>query len=105
MPVIDRRYPLEQIARPTGMSFPSPTTVRDALYSPIARPILFEKENPMIRTRGILMAALFALFGTGCFEVEQSIELKRDLSGTANFKLGVDMEPMITIMAKMQKEM
>ena len=59
----------------------------------------------MIRRRGILIAALFALFGTGCFEVEQSIELKRDLSGTANFKLGVDMEPMITIMAKVQKEM
>jgi hypothetical protein len=58
----------------------------------------------MIRTRGILIA-LLALFGTGCFEVEQSIELKRDLSGTANFKLGIDMEPMITIMAKMQKEM
>ena len=59
----------------------------------------------MTRTRGILVAALFALFGTGCFEVEQSIELKRDLSGTANFKLGVDMEPMVMIMAKMQKEM
>ena len=59
----------------------------------------------MNRTRGILAAALFALFATGCFEVEQSIELKKDLSGTANFKLGVDMEPMITIMAKMQKEM
>jgi len=59
----------------------------------------------MIRRRGILIAALFALFGTGCFEVEQSIDLKRDLSGTANFKLGIDMEPMITIMAKVQKEM
>jgi hypothetical protein len=59
----------------------------------------------MNRTRGILMAALIALFGSGCFEVEQSIELKRDLSGTANFKFGIDMEPMITIMAKMQKEM
>jgi len=59
----------------------------------------------MIRTRGILIAALFALFGTGCFEVEQSIELKRDLSGTANFKLGIDMEPMVIIMAKVQKEM
>jgi hypothetical protein len=59
----------------------------------------------MIRTRGILIAALFVLFGTGCFEVEQSIELKRDLSGTANFKLGVDMEPMVMIMAKVQKEM
>jgi len=59
----------------------------------------------MNRTRGILVTALFALFLTGCFEIEQSIELKRDLSGTANFKLGVDMEPMVTIMAKMQKEM
>lgn len=59
----------------------------------------------MIRTRAILVVALFAIFATGCFEVEQSIELKRDLSGTANFKLGVDMEPMVTIMAKVQKEM
>ncbi|MGH9418840.1 MAG: hypothetical protein ACRD3J_02605 [Thermoanaerobaculia bacterium] len=59
----------------------------------------------MTRSRGILVVALFALFATGCFEVEQSIELKRDLSGTANFKLGVDMEPMITIMARVQKEM
>ena len=59
----------------------------------------------MVRLRGVLIAALFALFSTGCFEVEQSIELKKDLSGTANFKLGVDMEPMVIIMAKVQKEM
>ncbi|HEV7425238.1 MAG TPA: hypothetical protein VGQ46_02640 [Thermoanaerobaculia bacterium] len=59
----------------------------------------------MTRTRAILVASLFALFATGCFEIEQSIELKKDLSGTANFKLGIDMEPMVTIMAKAQKEM
>lgn len=59
----------------------------------------------MVRRRGILIAALLALFSTGCFEIEQSIELKRDLSGTANFKLGVDMAPMVVIMAKVQKEM
>jgi hypothetical protein len=59
----------------------------------------------MTRTRAILVASLFALFATGCFEIEQSIELKRDLSGTANFKLGVDMQPMVMIMAKVQKEM
>ena len=46
----------------------------------------------MIRTRGILVAALFSLFATGCFEIEQSIELKKDLSGTANFQFGVDMQ-------------
>jgi len=59
----------------------------------------------MVRMRAILMVALVAFFATGCFEVEQSIELKRDMSGTANFKLGVDMEPMVIIMAKVQKEM
>jgi hypothetical protein len=59
----------------------------------------------MIRTRTILAPALFALFATGCFEVEQSINLNRDMSGTANFKLGIDMEPMVIIMAKIQKEM
>lgn len=59
----------------------------------------------MIRMRGVLMAALVAFFATGCFEIEQSIELKKDMSGTANFKLGVDMEPMVIIMAKVQKEM
>jgi hypothetical protein len=58
----------------------------------------------MNRTRGIL-AALLVIFCTGCFEVEQSIELKKDMSGTANFKLGIDMEPMVIIMAKVQKEM
>src|SRR6185295_9244802 len=58
----------------------------------------------MNRTRGIL-AALHVIFATGCFEVEQSIELKKDMSGTANFKLGIDMEPMVIIMAKVQKEM
>jgi hypothetical protein len=59
----------------------------------------------MIRTRAILIASLFSLFATGCFEVEQSIVLEKDLSGTANFKLGIDMEPMVIIMAKVQKEM
>jgi len=59
----------------------------------------------MTRTRALLVAAIFAFFSTGCFEVEQSIDLKKDLSGTANFKLGVDMEPMVIIMAQVQKEM
>lgn len=59
----------------------------------------------MTRTPAILVAAMLAIVCTGCFEVEESIDLKRDLSGTANFKLGIDMEPMVMIMAKIQKEM
>lgn len=59
----------------------------------------------MRRTRYFLVAAIFAAFATGCFDIEESIDLKKDMSGTANLKLGVDMEPMITIMAMMQKQM
>lgn len=59
----------------------------------------------MYRKRGIFIAALFVLFATGCFEIEQSLDLNKDLSGTANFRIGVDMEPMVLIMAKVQKEM
>ena len=41
----------------------------------------------------------------GCFEIEQSIDLKKDLSGTADFHLGVDLEPMIVVMAQFGREM
>ena len=59
----------------------------------------------MRRARYLLVAAVFAAFATGCFDIEETIDLKKDMSGTANLKLGVDMEPMITIMAMMQKQM
>ena len=53
-----------------------------------------------------LIAALGVLLLTaGCFEVENSIKLEKDLSGTADFHLGIDMEPMIIIMAQVAKEM
>ena len=48
---------------------------------------------------------LSLVFLTGCFEIEQSINLKKDLSGTADFHLGVDMEPMIVVMAQFGREM
>lgn len=41
----------------------------------------------------------------GCFEIDQSINLEKDLSGTADFHLGIDMEPMIVVMAQFAKEM
>jgi hypothetical protein len=41
----------------------------------------------------------------GCFDVEQSVSLRRDLSGTAGFNMTVDLEPMIVFMAGMQHSM
>lgn len=54
--------------------------------------------------RSLLVAGLVLLL-TGCFEIEQSIHLQKDLSGTADFHLGIDMEPMIVVMAQFGREM
>ncbi len=59
----------------------------------------------MVRFATILFSAALALFATGCFQIEESIDLKKDLSGTAGVKIGVDLEPMITIMAQVQHDM
>ena len=50
------------------------------------------------------LALLSVLLLTGCFEIEQSINLKKDLSGT-DFHLGVDLEPMVVVMAQFGREM
>lgn len=51
-------------------------------------------------------SALLALFlFTGCFEIDQTIRLEKNLSGTADFHLGVNFEPMVTIMAQFAHDM
>ncbi len=50
-------------------------------------------------------ALVLLLFTAGCFEIEQSINLQKNLSGTADFRLGVDLEPMVVVMAQFAKEM
>lgn len=42
---------------------------------------------------------------TGCFDVEQSLVLQKDLSGKAGFSMQVNMEPMVTMMLMMQRSM
>ncbi|HYO77671.1 MAG TPA: hypothetical protein VE010_14515 [Thermoanaerobaculia bacterium] len=51
------------------------------------------------------LAVLSLLLLTGCFEVEQSIDLERNLSGKAGFRLGVDLEPMVVVMARFARVM
>jgi hypothetical protein len=51
------------------------------------------------------LAVLSVLLLAGCFEIEQSINLKKDMSGTADFHLGVDLEPMVVVMAQFGREM
>jgi len=51
------------------------------------------------------IVVLSMLLLAGCFEVDQSINLQKDLSGTADFHLGVDLEPMVVVMAQFGREM
>jgi hypothetical protein len=53
--------------------------------------------------KALALVSVFLL--AGCFEIEQSINLKKDLSGTADFHLGVDLEPMVVVMAQFGREM
>jgi len=55
--------------------------------------------------RRSLVVVVLCVLLTGCFEIEQSINLQKDLSGTADFHLGIDMEPMVVIMAQVGREM
>ena len=50
-------------------------------------------------------ALVLLLVTAGCFEIEQSINLEKNLSGTADFHLGVDLEPMVVVMAQFAREM
>jgi hypothetical protein len=52
-----------------------------------------------------LVAVASTLILAGCFDIEQKIVLKKDLSGKAEFKMGIDFEPMVLIMTAMQREM
>jgi len=51
------------------------------------------------------LALLSVVLLAGCFEIDQSITLKKDLSGTADFHLGVDLEPMVVVMAQFGRSM
>ncbi len=56
-----------------------------------------------MKKTAIALSALLLL--AGCFEIEQSINLEKNLSGTADFHLGVDLEPMVVVMAQFAREM
>ncbi len=51
------------------------------------------------------LAVLALLITTGCFEIEQTINLNKDMSGDAGVKIGIDFEPMVLIMTQMKREM
>lgn len=55
--------------------------------------------------RRLAVSLSLLLLVSGCFQIDNSINLKQDLSGTADFHLGMDLEPMVVVMAQMGKSM
>jgi hypothetical protein len=53
----------------------------------------------------VVLVILAACSLAGCFDIEQSVTLNRDLSGKAGFTMTVNMEPMVLFMANMQRGM
>ena len=59
----------------------------------------------MKKIAGVALALAAGLTLTGCFDVEQTLVLDKNLAGKAGFAMKVDMEPMVVFMARMQREM
>ena len=53
----------------------------------------------------VVLVILAACSLAGCFDIEQSVTLNRDLSGKAGFTMTVNMEPMVLFMVNMQRGM
>ena len=56
-----------------------------------------------MKKQSVALAILLLL--SGCFQIDNAITLKSDMSGTADFHLGIDMEPMVVIMAQVGRSM
>jgi hypothetical protein len=56
-----------------------------------------------MKKQSVALAILLLL--SGCFQIDNAITLKPDMSGTADFHLGIDLEPMVVIMAQVGREM
>jgi hypothetical protein len=53
----------------------------------------------------VVVTILASCLLAGCFDVEQSLTLERDLSGKAGFNMKVNFEPMVLFMLRFQREM
>lgn len=57
-----------------------------------------------MRRMALVLTALL-LTATGCIQIEETVTLEKDLSGTAAFSLAMDMEPFAAFAAQFKREM
>lgn len=58
-----------------------------------------------MRKIAALILCVSSFLVTGCFDIEQTLTLERNMSGKAGFSMKVNLEPMVLFMAQMQREM
>jgi hypothetical protein len=59
----------------------------------------------MRRIAALVLCLSGAVAAAGCFDIEQTLTLDKNLAGKAGFSMKVDMEPMVGFMVRMQREM
>jgi len=59
----------------------------------------------MRRITALVFCLSAAVAAAGCFDIEQTLTLDKNLAGKAGFSMKVDMEPMVGFMVRMQREM
>jgi len=58
-----------------------------------------------VKRLAAVLIGLSGLLVSGCFDIEQTLTLERNMSGKAGFTMKVDMEPMIYFMTQMKRDM
>ena len=58
-----------------------------------------------MKKMGAIVLGLSSFLVTGCFDIERTLTLERNMSGKAGFSMKVDMEPMVIFMTQMKREM
>ena len=59
----------------------------------------------MNRLARAVSICLMSGLAAGCFEIEQTVDLEQDLSGSAGVTIGIDLEPMVLIMTTLKRGM
>src|SRR6188508_3317321 len=71
-----------------------------ALQSSVPR-----RAGPMRKLAAATLLGLSSMLLTGCFDIEQTLTLERNMSGKAGFSMKINMEPMADFMLMMQRSM
>src|SRR5215218_11199205 len=67
--------------------------------------MLSSKEGVPMKKIAAAVLGLSGLLLAGCFDIEQTLTLEKNMSGKAGYAMKLDMKPMVAFMAGMKRQM